>query len=239
MTRRLRSIGLAALLLAAPLAAADLDKGLSAVEKKDWAAALSEFQPLAESGNADAQVNLGNLYMKGHGVEQDYQAAYRWYLRAAQQGQAMAQGKLGVLNYYGLGVSQNTAEAVRWFRQAAENGDADAASVLASLYAAGDGVEASRPEAYLWYSIAADRGHPGALENRDGLVQEMTPGEVDQGMEKLAAWRRAHEPPETPLDAGAAPGKSGKPKAGAETREPGGHEKGRKPPARRPAGGKS
>ena len=40
-------------------ASADFQKGLSAIDKGDYATALREWRPLAEKGNADVQYNLG------------------------------------------------------------------------------------------------------------------------------------------------------------------------------------
>ena len=42
-----------------PLAAQDFQKGLAAYQAGDYAAALQEWTPLAEAGDADAQFNLG------------------------------------------------------------------------------------------------------------------------------------------------------------------------------------
>ncbi len=50
---------------------ADLQKGLDAYNKKDYATALREWKPLAEQGNAFAQYNLGIMYRQGNGVSQD------------------------------------------------------------------------------------------------------------------------------------------------------------------------
>ena len=59
MLRR-TAIGLVlALLVALPATAQDFEKGLAAVKRGDYATALSEWRPLAEQGNADAQYNLG------------------------------------------------------------------------------------------------------------------------------------------------------------------------------------
>lgn len=183
-------------LLASGAALADMNQGLDAVERRDWPKAFAEFRPLAEQGDPDAQVNLGNLYMKGYGVEQDYIIARRWYLKAAAQNNATAQGKLGLMDYYGLGVEENPAEAARWFQQAAERGEPGAASILGSLYAAGDGVEKDKAQAYLWYTVALERGNQEAEASRAALVDEMSPGEMDAALTRLAAWRKRHEPPE-------------------------------------------
>ena len=193
MRRILRIILILAFSRGSASLAADLARGLAAVDRQDWAAALAEFRPLAEQGDPAAEANLGNLYMKGYGVEQDYNAAFRWYLRAAEQGNSVAQGKLGLLHYYGLGVREDHEAAAHWFLDAAKNGDVDAASVLASLYAAGDGVARDRAEAFLWYGIAAERGHPTAAEHRDQLADEMSPGEIADGLDRLSTWRGRNE----------------------------------------------
>jgi TPR repeat protein len=56
-------------------------------------------------GDADSQVNLGNMYYKGQGVEQDCKQAKYHYELAAEQGLADAQYKLGYLYYSGHGVA--------------------------------------------------------------------------------------------------------------------------------------
>ena len=57
--------------------AADFQTGLDAYNRGDFAAARREWQPIAESGDANAQYNLGLLYARGQGTEQSYQAAAR------------------------------------------------------------------------------------------------------------------------------------------------------------------
>ncbi len=78
-------VGLA-LLLAAPAAGQDYQKGLEAYNNGDYATALREWRPLAEQGHAGAQYNLGNMYDKGMGVPQDYIQAHMWWNLAAAQG---------------------------------------------------------------------------------------------------------------------------------------------------------
>lgn len=178
------------LVLAAAAAQADGAAGLKAVERGDYETALREFKPLAEQGNAEAQINLGNLYMKGLGVEQDYAAAGNWYRQAAEHGDPIGQSKLGILYYYGLGVDKNPDEAARWFLKAAEQGEPSAAAVLGSMYAEGDGVIRDNVKAYYWYTLAADNGHADALEARSSLVDEMTPGEINEALQRVGDWRK-------------------------------------------------
>lgn len=193
MRSRTRIIGwLAAVLMTQP-ATADLEKGLAAVQSGQWDKAYQQFHRSAAEGNPDAQVNLGNLYLQGLGVERSDLKAYDWYVKAARQGHAQALGKLGIMHYQGLGVAEDHAAAADWFRKAAEKGNADAAMILAELHARGDGVSKSKPEAYLWYSIAADLGKAEASETRMQLAAELAPSEVNAMLTQLNVWRQEHE----------------------------------------------
>lgn len=108
-----------ALLLTVPAAAQDFLKGMEAYWEGDYAAALQEFRPLAEQGDATAQYNLGLMYYDGEGVPQDYAEAVKWYRLAAEQGRALAQHNLGVMYDKGQGVPQDYVQAHMWFNLAA------------------------------------------------------------------------------------------------------------------------
>ena len=54
--------------LSAPVAAQDLQKGLTAAQAGDFATALQEWKPLAEAGDAVAQYNPGFKYENGQGI---------------------------------------------------------------------------------------------------------------------------------------------------------------------------
>ena len=62
---------------------AGLDEGVAAYHRGDYAAALREFRPLAEQGNAKAQYNLGLMYVGELGVPQDYVQTHMWLDLAA------------------------------------------------------------------------------------------------------------------------------------------------------------
>ena len=56
---------------------------------------ITEIRRQAEQGDADAQVDLGNMYHDGDGVPYDSGEAVRWYRLAAEQGHVDAQFTLG------------------------------------------------------------------------------------------------------------------------------------------------
>jgi len=97
-------------------------EGFAAYDRGDYAAALREWRPLAERGDATAQYNLGFMYDNGQGVPQDYAEAVKWYRKAAEQGHARAQYNLGQMYEEGNGVAEDLVQADLWFGLAAENG---------------------------------------------------------------------------------------------------------------------
>ena len=88
MKKLLTSLGMAGALAlgAQPALAQDFDAGVAAYEADDFEAALAEFRPLAEQGDAKAQFKLGVMYATGQGVAQDMVRAYMWFDLAAALG---------------------------------------------------------------------------------------------------------------------------------------------------------
>jgi uncharacterized protein len=92
------------------------------------------FERAARQGLAEAQFQLGNMYVYGladPGADADpNRIAAQWYFEAARQGHADAQYSLGILFLSGSGVMQDASEAQRWFERAAAQGHADAQAYL-------------------------------------------------------------------------------------------------------------
>ena len=152
----------------------ELDKGVAAWLRSDYAEALRHSRPLAEQGYAGAQFFLGVMYGNGQGVPQDHAAAVKWYRLAAEQGVAEAQYNLGIAYYNGQGVPQDYAAAVRWYRLAAELGHAGAQYILGVAYGTGEGVPQDHAAAYMWFNLAAAQGDETAAKKRDMAAKQLT-----------------------------------------------------------------
>ncbi len=76
----------------------------------------------ANQGNPIAQWRLGDMYMDGDGVRQDYAEALKWFKLSADQGNPDAQWRLGLLYYSGEGVRQDYAKAKEWLGKSCDNG---------------------------------------------------------------------------------------------------------------------
>lgn len=75
---------------------------------------------------AIAQYQLGGLYMKGLGVQENLMEAARWYRRAADHGVVPAQVMIGAMYADGRGMPQDYVQAHMWFNLAAARGNDDA-----------------------------------------------------------------------------------------------------------------
>src|SRR5262245_36282384 len=102
--------------------------------KRDYVRALELLAPLAERGNAVAQLKLGIIFSKGKVNSPDHVAALRWFTKAAEQGQAEAQFELGRIYRDGLGVRADSRRAVYWLERAAEKDMPQAINALGELY---------------------------------------------------------------------------------------------------------
>ena len=81
-----RIILIAALLLAMPVRA-DIQDGVNALGRGNYPKALEVFQPLAESGDWNAQGFLAHTYK----LMEEYREAYAWYYVTAKCGSKDAQ----------------------------------------------------------------------------------------------------------------------------------------------------
>ncbi len=94
--------------------------------KKGDRNAVDTLIRLADSGDADAQLELGVLYAVGTGIPQSYVTAAFWYTKAADQGVLNAQYNLGLMYWSGDGVDQDFAVALECLEKAATNGHTNA-----------------------------------------------------------------------------------------------------------------
>lgn len=162
--RRVRQWALVALLMMLAASGAHTDSfALTVTEREATAVAVEELLPLAEGGDADAQVMLGNKFHHGWGVSEDPEEAVMWYRLAAEQGNADGQFGLGVMSWNGEGLPQDEAAAIAWFSSAADQGHAAAQTRLANMYLNGNGVTQNTDTALQYFSLAADQGYRLAL----------------------------------------------------------------------------
>jgi hypothetical protein len=147
----------------------DLEEGVAAYDRLDYATAMHILLPFAKIGNEIAQFDVGVMYEHGKGVDQSYADAENWFRKAANEGYPNAQVGLGFMYEHGNGVQQNYAEAVTWYLMAAEQGNAVAQFDVGVMYEHGTGVDQSYADAENWFRKAADQGYAKAQTALDHL----------------------------------------------------------------------
>ncbi|MBF0291959.1 MAG: sel1 repeat family protein [Nitrospinae bacterium] len=100
-----------------------LKDGVKARELGEYQIALKLLSPLAEQGNAEAQLNIAYMYREGQGVPQDDAEAAKWFQKSADQGDADAQYNIGYMQGEGQGVPQDYVEAHKWANLGARSAD--------------------------------------------------------------------------------------------------------------------
>lgn len=169
---------------------ADLKSAKRAYEQKEFAGALKELTPLAEQGNADAQLLLGEMYMKGQGVVKDSEQARKWFRRSGEQGNADAQFFLGAMY---LLPGKDIIQGVKWLRLSAEQGQQDAQLLLGKAYLQGaKDVPRDPVQAEMWLQLAAKDNLEFYETELMSAEKQMTPDQVAQGKALAEAWKPKH-----------------------------------------------
>lgn len=172
----------------------------AALERGDHQTAFGIFWPLAEMGDAEAQLNLGLMYENGDGVAPDLSEALTWYRKSAESGNTDAQYYLGVKHGLGLGIPLNYAEAIKWFSRSANQGYGPSQHMLGIMCAQGKGVTRDNVLAYKWLSLAAtsfeeagEEDVADVIDERNSVAALMTAEQISLAQKLIYEWKVAAE----------------------------------------------
>ncbi|GBO90188.1 tetratricopeptide repeat protein [Marinobacter salsuginis] len=157
------------------LANEDIQSAANALKSGNYSQALTLARPLADNGNADAQLLMGVMYIRGLGVSKDASKAYDMYLKAAEQGQAAAMHNLASMHYRGEGIPINFNEAREWNRKAAETGLTIAQHDYAAMLESGVGGSRDINGALRFYQMAARGGYTNASFKLGRMLADQNP----------------------------------------------------------------
>lgn len=156
-------------------------------KKGDYANALVWFRKAVFKGGVpEAHYSLGQCYLQGKGLKEDYYKAKDHFEVAAKAGFSAAQYYLATLYQNGQGVEKNDTTAAEWYQKAADQGNAQAQVNLGVCYANGTGVARNTTRAVEWFKKAAQHGNPEAQFNL-GLCHAVGVG-VEQNDDEAALW---------------------------------------------------
>lgn len=123
---------------------------------------IQYYQFLADKGDVNAQVGLGQLfYQGGRGIPVDHEQAFNYFAQAAESGNPSAMAFLGKMYMEGGSdnvVKADNATAYSYFKQSAEKGNPLGQSGLGTMYLNGVGVEKNYAKALKYFQMAAEQG---------------------------------------------------------------------------------
>jgi len=172
---RINAIVLCALLCFTSVARAELlDDAMQAYAAGNYKRASELLAPLAQTGDAVAQLRLGMLYYLGRNVKEDERIAADWWKKSAAQGNLDAMFQLGNAYLFGAQLGKTVinpdAEAATWYFRAASAGHAEAQYNLGLMFLAGKGVMEDKAEALYWIKKAAAQDHLDAQRYLKGVA---------------------------------------------------------------------
>ena len=136
----------------------EYQEAIDAYNREDYKTSYRLIRPLAKKGFAQAQYNLGVLYLKGKGVKANLIKAKKLFEFAAEQGVVKAQNKLALMHVKGIGVVKDFNKAIEWWNLAAAQGNGKAQTNLGWMYEMGKGVPKDSQKAVKWYQLASNQG---------------------------------------------------------------------------------
>ncbi len=118
---------------------------------------IAKLNPLAESGNADAQVILADIYIRGNLA--NVNLVYKWINRVISSQYcnddiASSLELMAVDFGSGLGVQKDYDIAMKLLTKSAKCGSASATTMIGKMYFTGAGVAKDQDEAFKWFSKA-------------------------------------------------------------------------------------
>lgn len=120
-------------------------------EKDDEDGALEWYLKAAESGDAEAMYQAGELY----GFKDEDEKSKEMFLKAAEQGYADAECALG--NYY-CDLEEDLKQALEWYKRADGHGNRFATCRLGEMYLNGEGVLQDASTAVGYFEKAKNEG---------------------------------------------------------------------------------
>lgn len=129
----------AAALLSAPVSADDIDDAMQSMRAGDFAKAYCILKPYAENGDAEAQYNIGWMYLNGYGLAMNDSLALEWWQRAAAQGHTDAIFSIAMLYTLGEGqVKKDMDRAIDYYLMALQADHEDAGMIIRSMLSRDD-----------------------------------------------------------------------------------------------------
>lgn len=105
----------------------------SSIYASDPQQSFWETYTAALRGDKVAQFQIGVIYERGIGIEQNQTQAAQWYEESARQGVVDAQYNIGIMYASGRGVTKDEGLAMMWLARAAKQKDTESRKLLLKI----------------------------------------------------------------------------------------------------------
>ncbi len=153
----------------------------------------SLIEDLARSGDAVAQLELGERYMAGEGLTKDVWQALRWMQTSSDNGYARAHRRFAMFYDDFLGAEASIVISCAYHLRAARVGEPESHYVVGVRYRDGIGFERDPIEAYAWLSLASVSHLPAyraKVEMEQGPGRKLSADELERARARLLALRK-------------------------------------------------
>lgn len=157
--------------------------------QRHWKQALEWYSKAAEQGFAQAQYELGAVYLVGDGIEKNEELGVAWLIKAAEQDLPAAQFEIGNLYLAGVNMEKDPGLGLDMLRKSANQLYVPAQKQLGTMYFQGSGVDRNLVQAHLWFTVAALSDDKTALRYLPTLESIMDEAQIEEARRLAAEWR--------------------------------------------------
>ena len=157
--------------------------------KRQYRKALPELMDMAEKGDRQAQLFVGNLLATTRLGPRNFSESIKWHMPGAEAGYSNMQFLIGARNQKGNGVAKNDAAAMEWYQKAAVQGHPGAINNVGWMHGNGRaGGDENGEKASEMYLKAAQRGNDVSQNN---IAMRLFNGSgIEQDKEKAFMWHK-------------------------------------------------
>lgn len=157
-----------------------LKKYYALLENGEYESAFKALEPVAKAGNRQAQAEIAAMYVSGFGATVDMATAVMWYEKAAAQGDLKSMSRLGEIYYSPQSGYWDLEKAHGMWEKCALRLRKSCILSLAILLQNHRSQHHDEVKATAWLDIAVDQRVTGAFENRDALIADATPEQIEK-----------------------------------------------------------
>ncbi len=149
---------------------AGVQEGYDYLKKGEYEKAIAELEPVAKTGDGNANFYMGYIYENGLGVEANLAIAWDWYNNACENRSVRSCVRVAEMFEGATGVDQNYARALMYYEKAEELGDVSATRKIGKFYLDGKLGARDIDKAKMYFEKAISEGDNESQKLLDNIA---------------------------------------------------------------------